>query len=658
MGFEEIKNGIYFIGASVNRKGLDCNPYLIIDNEEAVLFDPGSTLDFEIVLENLEALIDLNMIKYIVVHHQDPDVCASVPLYEKMGLKFKVVTSWRSMTLTQYYGIESDFYILEENGYSLTLESGRELSFLQTPYLHFPGAFVTYDAQSRILFSSDLFGAFSFNWTVYADEEYMGKMLTFHEHYMPSNTVLRPVMEMLLTYDIEIIMPQHGSIINKDVKKYINALRTLECGSLLSPVKKSLKEAGGYVHLYNDVLKRLLTLYPHEEVLSVFSNVEGMEIEENEILKYSGSPDAAWNSIFDEIREEKGMTWIMVIEPLVRTLCATYDVEMPQAMDSLLHSVQLENEKLIEANKSLQSTINTVNEKLIKCEITGLYNESFFKSLMLEELSNEDWRDVGAVAVIELDDFSKYKLKYGAEEEKNLLNNVAYLLKEAFGESAVFKMDATDFALYIKSMEKNAIIDKIEKIRVDISKSSLILGNITVTVGLAFNDELNLDDTSLDLTVQSYIDLGLSRLNVAKQKGKNCLCYCGENLEGAESSAYVLIADYDETNLGVLSTFIKDIGVEVIQAKDGVEAYHLAHEKLPFMIVSEINLPKMDGFVLRERLNSDSRTKDIEFMYLSYMKDETTVNRAVELGVYHYLQKPYLLSELIGIIKRSVKGRM
>ena len=64
----------------------------------------------------------------------------------------------------------------------------------------------------------------------------------------------------------------------------------------------------------------------------------------------------------------------------------------------------------------------------------------------------------------------------------------------------------------------------------------------------------------------------------------------------------------------------------------------------------------MDGFLLKEKLLSNSRTKNIEVIYLSYQKDEDSVNRAQELGVVHYVKKPYLLSELLGLIKRNIRG--
>ena len=242
----KLAEGIYWIGAKLHTGGLKCNPYLLIDGDEAVLFDPGSPLDFEEVYANIESLIPIENVKYVVLHHQDPDFCSSVPLFEKAGAEFTIVTHWRTETIIRFYGIISKCYLVDEHNYSLKLASGRELQFVPTPYLHFPGAITTYDPLNGILFSSDLFGAFSVETDFYADENYIEKMSAFHEHYMPSNDILRPVMELFILMDIRMIAPQHGSVINKDPLKYIKALRDLECGALMNPVRKSLKESGGY----------------------------------------------------------------------------------------------------------------------------------------------------------------------------------------------------------------------------------------------------------------------------------------------------------------------------------------------------------------------------------------------------------------------------
>lgn len=653
----KIVEQIYHVGDLKSINGLDCNPYLLIDEEEAVLIDPGSKLDFEVVLENVKNLIDINKIKYIVLHHQDPDFCSAVPLFESLGLHPKIVTSWRTMTLIQYYGIQSEYYVLEEHGHELILTSGRVLHFIPTPYLHFAGAFATYDIKTKVLFSSDLFGAFSFNRTMFADDEYMEKMITFHEHYMPSNSVIRPVMEVLSTYDITMILPQHGAIINKEIDKYIETLRTLECGILLNPIKKDLLVSGGYLRIFNDVLKRLLALYPRETVLDIFQSVLEITIDSDDnVIGYTGNPNQVWNDLFEVIRDRAGMIWITSIEPYVRKIAATYEIQIPEVFESMLTTVDLENQKLLKINQSLEQTISIVNERLIKNSVTGLYNEIFLKSLLIEELEKEDWKDIGAFICIGIDNFSNYKLFYGVEEVNIALNNMTYLLKEKFGSNAVFKLDTTDFGIYLKGHSRESVIDKTEALRVIIAKSDLFLEKLTVSIGIVFSSEIKIDLSSYDITATQYMELAYTRLRKAKHAGKNRVCATGvEELENSSKNC-VLIVDTDRTNAEVLRTFVKNMGIEVLIAEDGYQALEMVEEKLPDIIVTEINIPKMDGFLLKEQLMSNSKTKNIEVIYLSYQKDEDSVNRAQELGVIHYVKKPYLLSELLGLIKRNISG--
>jgi len=659
MSYYKLSENLYHIGDNLSVNGLDCNPYLLIEGDEAVLFDPGSKLDLDIVWANIVSLIDPKMIKYIVLHHQDPDLCSQVPYLEMKGVDAKIITSWRAMTIIQYYDVKSEFYLIEEHDYLLKFKTGKELKFILTPYLHFAGAFATYDPNLKMLFSSDLFGAFTYNRTLYADDDYLDKMLAFHEHYMPANSVIRPVMDMLLNYPIEQILPQHGSIINKDPKKYIQALRNLECGSLLRPIKKDLMKTGGFIVIYNEIFQRLKTVFPYEEVISFFNEIEAFSINESqEILQYEGDPYSLWHEIFQLIRNEKGYRWLTVIEPFIRTLSATYDLNMPEVFLSSLEDIERKNSELQQINLALDQKILSVNERLLKCPITGLYNETFLRTLLMDEFENEDWRDIGTLITIGIDDFSKYKLKYNASEEDSVLKNLKYLLVSAYGEQSVYRMSSTDFGLYLKGYSEEALISSVENMRHEIEQSDLFLGKLTVSIGAAFNKELDLDLSSYEMIVNQYFEKSLNRLRISKLKGKNYFCYSGESESVPEGINKILVVDSDRINTEVIYNFIMALGIEVYTARDGSEALEMAKKILPKLIISEIILDKIDGFLLKEALLKDSRTKNIEVIYVSYQKDKDSVERASELGVIHYLKKPYLLSELIGIVNKKIRGLM
>ena len=59
----EVAEGVYWVGAGdlKLKTQLNCNPYLVIDHDEAVLIDPGSPLDFEYVLKNVQKIIAIDI---------------------------------------------------------------------------------------------------------------------------------------------------------------------------------------------------------------------------------------------------------------------------------------------------------------------------------------------------------------------------------------------------------------------------------------------------------------------------------------------------------------------------------------------------------------------------------------------------------------------
>lgn len=228
-----VTRDIYWVGFADSAAGMYCNPYLLIDEHEAVLVDPGSIPDFPVVMRKVIDLVDPASISTVVVQHQDPDVCGNLPVVEDVIERddLRIVAHSNTLRLIRHLGLRSSFYAVDQHDYRLTLKSGRSLEFLYTPYLHSPGAIATYDPRSRSCFTSDLFGAVDMDWTLFARGEYLEAMKPFHQAYMPSNAVLRPVMERLAAMEIDRILPQHGSVLEgEQVNAAIDYLKALPCG--------------------------------------------------------------------------------------------------------------------------------------------------------------------------------------------------------------------------------------------------------------------------------------------------------------------------------------------------------------------------------------------------------------------------------------------
>lgn len=228
-----VTRDIYWVGFEEKKTNLHCNPYLLIDDNEVVFFDSGSIPDFPIIMRKVLEVVNPQTISLIVTSHQDPDVCGNLAIVEDVidNPTLQIAAHSNSMRLINHYGIVSNRYIVDENQYTITLKSGRKLEFIYAPYLHSPGAIVTYDHKTQTLFSGDLFGAISKEWSLFPDNNYLEGLKSFHQKYMPSNQILKNFLLKIATYKIQRICPQHGSVLEGDeVKKAIEFLMDLPCG--------------------------------------------------------------------------------------------------------------------------------------------------------------------------------------------------------------------------------------------------------------------------------------------------------------------------------------------------------------------------------------------------------------------------------------------
>jgi len=235
-----VTRDIFWVGFYDRVTHFHCNPYILVDEQDVIIFDPGSIPDFPEIMRKVIDVINPNDVTYIVASHQDPDVCGNLAVTEDIIGRddLKIVAHEYTIRLIQHLGLKSDFYAIDAQHDKLVLKSGRVLEFMATPYLHAPGAMVTFDTKTRSLFSSDLFGGVSPEWELYAgDWDYLSGMKTFHQHYMPTQMILKPALEKIQArWDIDRILPQHGCILEGEhILRSFDFLKNLPCGIDLDP---------------------------------------------------------------------------------------------------------------------------------------------------------------------------------------------------------------------------------------------------------------------------------------------------------------------------------------------------------------------------------------------------------------------------------------
>ncbi|MGK2947386.1 MAG: diguanylate cyclase [Acidimicrobiales bacterium] len=232
----EIAPRVWWVGAMLPGDRFQCHVYLVEQGDQSVLIDPGSALTADAVIRNVEQVVGLASVRWLVCSHSDPDIVAAVPalLAEGISPQAAVVTHWRDEALMRHLGWPLPFHRIEEHDWRLELED-RAVRFVFTPYAHFAGAFCTFDEATGTLFSSDLFGAFTDDAPLIADlDASLDGMREFHEHYMPSNEALVHSVNQLRDLPIRCIAPQHGQVLPAAlVPRVLDEVASWDCGLYL-----------------------------------------------------------------------------------------------------------------------------------------------------------------------------------------------------------------------------------------------------------------------------------------------------------------------------------------------------------------------------------------------------------------------------------------
>jgi chemosensory pili system protein ChpA (sensor histidine kinase/response regulator) len=97
-------------------------------------------------------------------------------------------------------------------------------------------------------------------------------------------------------------------------------------------------------------------------------------------------------------------------------------------------------------------------------------------------------------------------------------------------------------------------------------------------------------------------------------------------------------------------------GYRVVLAKDGLDALDKLGDELPAVVLSDIEMPRMDGFDLLRNIRSDARLSALPVIMITSRIAQKHRDYAAELGVNHYLGKPYSEEELMGLVARYAQA--
>ena len=113
----------------------------------------------------------------------------------------------------------------------------------------------------------------------------------------------------------------------------------------------------------------------------------------------------------------------------------------------------------------------------------------------------------------------------------------------------------------------------------------------------------------------------------------------------------VMVVDDSITVRRVTQRLLQREGYRVVLAVDGLQALERLQEERPAVVLSDIEMPRMDGFDLARNIRGDVRLKDLPIVMITSRIAEKHREYAKELGVDHYLGKPYPEEELMSLVR-------
>lgn len=114
----------------------------------------------------------------------------------------------------------------------------------------------------------------------------------------------------------------------------------------------------------------------------------------------------------------------------------------------------------------------------------------------------------------------------------------------------------------------------------------------------------------------------------------------------------ILTVDDSRTIREMLKAALIDAGMEVVQAEDGVHGLEVLETCDPDVIITDINMPRMDGFGFIEAVRSSERYRAIPILVLTTESADDKKERARRAGASGWIVKPFDPVKLVSAINR------
>lgn len=114
----------------------------------------------------------------------------------------------------------------------------------------------------------------------------------------------------------------------------------------------------------------------------------------------------------------------------------------------------------------------------------------------------------------------------------------------------------------------------------------------------------------------------------------------------------ILTVDDSRTMREMLRIALADAGFNVVQAEDGVQGLEVLETVSPDAIITDINMPRMDGFGFIESVRIHETHRALPILVLTTESDDQKKDRARRAGATGWIVKPFNPAKLVDAIRR------
>ena len=230
-----LTDNVHFIGAfdpmirtfdiiMKTANGSSYNSYLVRGSEGVCVMDTVKKEFSDQFFKRLEFLCDYEEIRYIVLHHLEPDHSGALIELMERAPQAKLIISGRAVLMLKE--IEKKDIVFETAITGQTISLGdKTIEFLSTPFLHWPDTMSSYLHEDKILFSGDVFGSHYYDERLYDDEvgDFSYAFKYYYQHIMrPFKQYVLQALQLYKQFEIGLIAPLHGPVLRTNPQNYID----------------------------------------------------------------------------------------------------------------------------------------------------------------------------------------------------------------------------------------------------------------------------------------------------------------------------------------------------------------------------------------------------------------------------------------------------